>query len=157
VALCDADAVVVGVVFNPATDELFTVAEGDDVRLDGTRVRVREWAPGAALTLLVSGREARTAGFEKHFAHARVRGLGSLAYRLARVAAGQADGLVSLRRVSDWDLAAGAAMVEAAGGIVTDRHGAPLRLNRPRPVHDGLVVAAPALHGALLAHLAQLG
>jgi myo-inositol-1(or 4)-monophosphatase len=47
-------------------------------------------------------------------------------------------------------------MVEAAGGIVTDRHGAPLGLNRPRPKHDGLVVAPPALHGELLAHLAHL-
>jgi len=73
------------------------------------------------------------------------------------VAAGHADGLVSLRRVADWDLAAGARLVEAAGGVVTDRHGAPLGLNRPRPSHDGLVVAAPTLHGELLAHLAHLG
>jgi myo-inositol-1(or 4)-monophosphatase len=157
VALWDRNRVTVGVVFNPATDELFTVAEGEPARLDGTPLAVRPWRAGDALTLLVSGREARTAGFERHFAHARVRGLGSLAYRLARVAAGQADGLVSLRRVADWDLAAGARMVEAAGGVVTDRHGRPLGLNRPAPLHDGLVVAAPALHGALLAHLAKLG
>ncbi len=146
-----------GVVLNPATDELFTVTGDERPLLNGARVRVRPWRPGDALTLLVSGREARTAGFERHFAHAKVRGLGSLAYRLARVAAGQADGLVSLRRVADWDLAAGARMVEAAGGVVTDRHGRTLVLNRSRPVHDGLVVAAPALHGELLAHLAQLG
>jgi len=157
VALWDRGRVTVGVVLNPATDELFTVAEGEPPRLDGTDIRVRRWHAGDALTLLVSGREARTAGFERHFAHAKVRGLGSLAYRLARVAAGQADGLVSLRRVADWDLAAGARMVEAAGGVVTDRHGAPLGLNRPQPVHDGLVVAAPDLHGELLDHLAHLG
>ena len=157
VALWDRGRVTVGIVLNPATDELFTLAEGEPPRLDGTAIAVRRWRAGDALTLLVSGREARTAGFEKHFAHARVRGLGSLAYRLARVAAGQADGLVSLRRVADWDLAAGAAMVEAAGGVVTDRHGAPLGLNRPQPVHDGLVVAAPELHGELLDHLAHLG
>jgi myo-inositol-1(or 4)-monophosphatase len=157
VALWDRGRVTVGIVFNPATDELFTIAEGEPPRLAGALVRVRSWRPGDTLTLLVSGREARTAGFEKHFARAKVRGLGSLAYRLARVAAGHADGLVSLRRVADWDLAAGARLVEAAGGVVTDRHGAPLGLNRPRPSHDGLVVAAPALHGELLDHLAHLG
>jgi myo-inositol-1(or 4)-monophosphatase len=147
----------VGVVLNPATDELFTVEAAAPPCLNGSAVGVRAWRPRQPLTLLVSGREARTAGFEAHFAHAKVRGLGSLAYRLARVAAGQADGLVSLRRVADWDLAAGAAMVEAAGGVVTDRHGRALALNRTRPMHDGLVVAAPALHGELLAHLARLG
>ncbi|MFP4125810.1 MAG: inositol monophosphatase family protein [Alphaproteobacteria bacterium] len=156
VALWDRGRVTVGVVLNPATDELFTVVEGEPARRNGTPMRVRGWRPGGGVTLLVSGREARTAGFETSFAHAKVRGLGSLAYRLARVAAGQADGLVSLRRVADWDLAAGVAMVEAAGGIVTDRHGAPLDLNRPQPHHDGLVVAAPELHGVLLDHLAHL-
>lgn len=156
VALWDHGRTSLGIVFNPATDELYTVAAAARTRLNGDPVRVRVWRPGDPLTLLVSGREARTAGFERHFAHARVRGLGSLAYRLARVAAGHADGLVSLRRVADWDLAAGARMVEAAGGVVTDRRGAPLVLNRARPFHDGLVVAAPALHGELLAHVAAL-
>lgn len=156
VALLERNRIALGVVLNPATDELFTVAGDGPARLGGEIVHIRPWRAGDALTLLVSGREARTAGFERHFAHARVRGLGSLAYRLALVAAGRADGLVSLRRVADWDLAAGARMVEAAGGVVTDRHGERLVYNRPRPVHDGLVVGAPALHRELLAHVAGL-
>ncbi|TVQ34703.1 MAG: 3'(2'),5'-bisphosphate nucleotidase CysQ [Geminicoccaceae bacterium] len=159
VALWDRSAkgVVLGIVLNPATDELFVAIRGGGVWLNGIALQVRPWSPDTATELLVSGREAKQAQLDRHFATCRIRGLGSLAYRLALVATGRADGLVSLRRVADWDLAAAVLMVEEGGGRVTDRHGRSLRLNRPTAQHDGLVVGQPPLHDRLQNVIAALG
>jgi myo-inositol-1(or 4)-monophosphatase len=141
--------IVLGVVLNPATDELFVAERGGGTLVNGVPAVLRPWSPTGTTDLLVSGREARHAGFEQHFQDCRIKGLGSLAYRLALVATGRADGLVSLRRVADWDLAAAALMVEEAGGRVTDRFGRHLTLNRPTAQHHGLVVGHPTLHDRL--------
>lgn len=151
-----ASGVVLGVVLNPATDELFLAARGRGAWRNGVPSTLRPWSETSETKLLVSGREARKVGFDRRFPGCDVRGLGSLAYRLALIAAGEADGLVSLRQVADWDLAAAALMIEEAGGRITDRHGRALVLNAPSPKHAGLVVAAPRLHRALGATLATL-
>lgn len=147
---------VLGIILNPATDELFVSQRGDGVELNGAGVAMRPWLPCSGTKLLVSGREAKSASFDKNLPLCDVKGLGSVAYRLALIAAGRADGLISLRDVADWDIAAGILMVEEAGGVVTDRRGAPLRLNGEPPTHDGLVVASPPLHRELLRQIAGL-
>lgn len=62
---------------------------------------------------------------------------GSIAWKLTRVAAGEADGAATLRPRSEWDIAGAAAILAAAGGAVTDHAGAPLSFNRPVPRTDG--------------------
>lgn len=49
------------------------------------------------------------------------------------IAEGKADIYPRLASICEWDIAAGAALVIAAGGKVTDRTGAPLRFDEPRP------------------------
>ena len=56
--------------------------------------------------------------------------MGSLAYKLALVAAGRFDGLISLRASHDWDLAAAALLIGEAGGRISGADGAPLILNQ---------------------------
>ena len=58
--------------------------------------------------------------------------LGS-ALKFARVAEGQADIYPRLAPTSEWDVAAGHALVIAAGGRITDTHGAPVRFGHARP------------------------
>src|SRR5262249_50211089 len=57
-------------------------------------------------------------------APARYLALPSIAYRLARVAAGDAVAAVSLSRPKEWDYAAGHALLRAAGGTLVDERGA---------------------------------
>ncbi len=71
-------------------------------------------------------------------------------YRLALVAAGRWDGALVLWRKSDWDLAAGAILIEEAGGLATSHDGEPFRFNRPVPLQRSLVAAGNALHPLLL-------
>ncbi len=77
----------------------------------------------------------------------------SLAWRLALVAEGRFDAMVTLREAWEWDIAAGALVVAEAGGRVADRHGRPLAFNRPRPMLDGVVAGGAAMVDGLLARL----
>ena len=77
----------------------------------------------------------------------------SVAYRLCLVADGAFDGMISLRQAWEWDIAAGALIADRAGATVTNRQGAPLHFNAELPRSNGVLVAAPGLHSALLARL----
>jgi myo-inositol-1(or 4)-monophosphatase len=68
-----------------------------------------------------------------------IRPMGSIAYKLALVAAGLADATWTLSPNSEWEFAAGVALVESAGGFVHTPDGSPLAFNRPSPSIAGLV------------------
>jgi myo-inositol-1(or 4)-monophosphatase len=70
-----------------------------------------------------------------------LRRMGSAAIDLAYVAAGRLDGFFE-RGLNPWDFAAGAILVQAAGGSVSR-----LELDRPRPM---LIAGGPAVYGRLL-------
>ena len=57
---------------------------------------------------------------------ARFRTIPSIAYRLALVAAGEAEVAVSLNSPQDWDYAAGHALLRGVGGELFDRNGQPV-------------------------------
>ena len=74
-----------------------------------------------------------------------VRPMGSVAYKLALVAAGRAGATWTLVPKNEWDVAAGVALVLAAGGHVYEPNGTPRRFNRPNPLLSGLVAHPPSL------------
>jgi myo-inositol-1(or 4)-monophosphatase len=155
VALLVDDVPVLGVVANPATGEWFEAERGrgawqGDVRL---RASTHERLDGARL--LSSRTEMRKRNWPALMPEARFTDLSSLAYKLALVAAGRFDGLISRRASHDWDLAAAHLLIAEAGGVLTGSDGADLALNRPEPRHPGLAAAGTqALHRALLTRLA---
>ena len=77
-----------------------------------------------------------------------------LAMRLARVASGELDAALSTTPKHDWDLAAGDLLVHEAGGTVTGLNGRIFTYNRAETRQENYVATSPALHAALLEHLA---
>lgn len=77
----------------------------------------------------------------------------SLAYRLCLAAEGQFDGMMTFRPSWEWDIAAGALIMNEAGATVTDQMGAALRFNNPHPQVPGVLAAGAQLHASLLARL----
>ncbi len=80
----------------------------------------------------------------------------SLAYRLALVAEGRFDAMITLRPAWEWDIAAGALLVSEARGHVADRAGRPLRFNAPHPMLDGVIAGSLAVAQGLLARLSEV-
>jgi myo-inositol-1(or 4)-monophosphatase len=157
VALLIDAAPAVGMVCNPASGECFEAERGCGAWLDGAPLRVGNRPTLAGARLLSSRTEMRRRRWPQLMPEATFTDISSLAYKLALVAAGRFDGLVTLRASHDWDLAAAQLLIAEAGGRLTAADGATVVLNRPLPRHAGLVAAATApLHAALIARLAPV-
>ncbi|ATQ66656.1 MULTISPECIES: inositol monophosphatase family protein [Methylosinus] len=119
---------VAGVVYNPASDEMFVAEKGQGAYFNNRRMRV-----SARKTLgesLVACGIPPLAGIERHARFqtelaavmaktGNIRRLGAAALDLAFVAAGRCDGYWE-RGIKPWDIAAGIVLVREAGGFVTD-------------------------------------
>lgn len=79
----------------------------------------------------------------------------SLAYRLSLVGEGRFDAMMTLRPTWEWDVAAGALIVEEAGGAVTDQVKGSARFNNPHPQLRGMVAGTPPVQDALVSRLAE--
>jgi myo-inositol-1(or 4)-monophosphatase len=149
IALAEDGVPVLGVTYNPIKRELFWAARGAGCYLDDSPVHVTA-APGLAGSVVLASRSETARGdwkaYKDQFA---AHPIGSVAYKLALVAAGKADGTFTASPKSEWDIASGAALLAEAGGVMTDIHGNPIRFNREQVKLDGFVAAGPALHAAL--------
>src|SRR6266851_3914561 len=124
-----------GVVVDPSRDERFTARRGGGVFLNGQPISVSD-TPSVGTSLLSTGypydiRSARENNLTEHDAFAvrcrSIGAIGSAVLSFAWVAAGRLDASWE-PRLSAWDIAAGAVLVEEAGGRVTDTNGGPLDL-----------------------------
>lgn len=79
----------------------------------------------------------------------------SIALRMALVAADEADLVATLRWGYEWDIGAAALIAREAGAAVTDAFGGPLNYNKRDPRAFGVLVTAPAIHGAAVERLAE--
>ncbi len=133
---------VLGLVANPSTGDRFHAVKGGGAWRGDTLIRVR--TEGARPLLLVSRSERRRGMWQDTPADVRIEVASSLAWKMALVAAGEADATLTAWRRSEWDAAAGALLVEEAGGRCADLTLAPLTWNRPQPVFEGIVCASKA-------------
>lgn len=129
--------IAVGAVYDPTRDELYTAERGRGAWLNGTRLHVST-SDALINSLLCTGfhyevhlsPEEVVGLFCKFIGQARaVRRLGSAALDLCYVAAGRVDGFWE-ERLKPWDMAAGALLVEEAGGTVGGYDGSAFHARR---------------------------
>lgn len=143
------------VVYLPQRDLLYYAAAGQGAFLNGTRITASP-REGLNHAQILAARPAMDAAhwdsvsgvpeFKRAYRP-------SLAYRMALVAQGRFDGMLTLRASWEWDIAAGALLLQEAGGACTDRSGLPLRFNNPRPKLDGVVAGGTSIHAQVMAAL----
>lgn len=149
-AVVDGDAPVAAVVYAPVPEEMFAATKGGGATLNGEPM---------AVSAAEAVEDCHMIGPKDLFSHPawnppwpplRLMTRSALAYRLALVAAGQADATISLGYKHEWDIAAGALLIAEAGGAVTDPWGHPLRFNQQDARAPGIVGAGSALHPLLI-------
>ena len=143
---------VAGGIYNPATNQSFLGAIDAGVLYNGKPAAPSQRTSLAGALVLASRSEVKR-GEWKQFENAafRIQALGSVAYKLALVSAGLADVTFTLVPKHEWDVAAGAALVAAAGGFVCKPDGSELRCNQCNPLLPGLLAGGPMLREELLA------
>lgn len=153
VAVAVEQEVVFGVIVDPVKKDVFRAGKGTGTWWNGTRCSVSERG-GLEGALLATGFPFRAhrlldpylAIFRDVFMSCKaIRRPGAAALDLAYVACGIFDGFFEFK-LSAWDVAAGALMVEEAGGVITDMDGAGDHLS------SGNVLCGPeGVHSELLA------
>lgn len=159
VAYAERGRVLAGAIYNPYLDELFHAVRGEGAFLNGRPIRVTD-APLSGSLVSFGTSPFRPELYDRGFAIARrlqdacldLRRGGAAALDLCSVAAGRV-GLFFEYNLSLWDYAAGALLVEEAGGVCRQPDGAPLLYTGEKgPVAAG----APAALEAFLALTKEL-
>jgi myo-inositol-1(or 4)-monophosphatase len=149
-----AGKLVVGVVYDPSRQEMFSAATGQGAWLNGRRLQTSS-TERMAEALLATGfppdlrGQERVLDWWRYFCfHARsMRRTGSTALNLAYVAAGRFDGFYAFDNHS-WDVAGGWVLVEEAGGKISNFDGTTCDHFRP-----DVVAGNPKLYPLLVAAL----
>lgn len=149
---------IVGVIFEPATDSMFIAVKDSEAQLNGRRITASEETMD----------EFSSVGLDSHFdcpgdipnwacqiiKRTRFRNLGSSAIQLAYVAKGSIIGTI-ITTPKLWDIAAGAVIVEAAGGVTTNWKGEqifPLNLE----TYEGSILPTIAANKKVHAEIVQM-
>lgn len=159
IALAGNKQPLLGVVFDPVKNELFTTMRGYGASLNGRQLRVSN-TKTLNESLLATGfpydiRRGGETNLENFAAFAvrsqAVRRAGSAALDLCYTAAGRFDGYWELK-LHPWDMAAGVLMVQEAGGRVTDFTAAPYDLDTTQ-----LLATNGMIHQEMLEVISEAG
>lgn len=145
--------VVAAVVYLPLRDKMYTARLGGSAFLNGKPIQQSKHSTVAGAKVLSAKVNFEpkywangVPDIERHFRS-------SLAYRLASVADGRFDAMLTFRDTWEWDVAAGTLLATEAGANVTDRFGATPKFNNPHPAIKGMVAGSTHVHRGLCDHL----
>lgn len=140
-------------IFNPVTDEMFDATLNGGAHLNGEPIHVTSQSAIEGCRMLSSANMLSRPEWTAQLPDMQIEQKRSIAYRMALVAAGQYDAMVSLGPKHDWDVAAGDLIVHEAGGRATTGTGEALIYNRPAALQPSAIAATPLLHACLLERL----
>jgi myo-inositol-1(or 4)-monophosphatase len=145
IGLIEGGQPVAGGIVNPATGERIVGSTATGVRYDGDRSAVHASRLRGAV-VLASRSEYRRGEWERFTDQGfAVVPMGSVAFKLALVAAGRADATWTLVPKHEWDVAAGAALLTAAGGWIARPDGGRVPWNQRSPLLDGFVATTATI------------
>jgi myo-inositol-1(or 4)-monophosphatase len=149
---------VAGGICNPVTGETIVGARGSGVTLNGRPAGVSGRPTLEGARVVASRSEVKRGewrGYREDLFE--IRPMGSVAYKLGLVAAGLVDATWTLTPKHEWDVAAGVALVLAAGGAIVTGAPGETRFNRPKPLLSSLIASNPSLIPEIEAEIARRG
>jgi myo-inositol-1(or 4)-monophosphatase len=152
-AVAEQGVVIAGVIFLPMLGLMYSAAVGKGAFLNGEPITPSDQAVLNDAEILANKHNLDP----KHWS-GEVPGFTrshrpSLAYRMALVAQGQFDGMITLHPCWEWDIAAGDLILREAGAICTDKTGKALKFNNSHPKVNGVIAGGQAVQNQVLAAL----
>jgi myo-inositol-1(or 4)-monophosphatase len=152
IGLVEEGRAVAGGIYSPSADQLVLGAVGAGVTLNGSAVTVTGRNELAGASVLASRSEVGRGEWDRFDGSGfEVVPCGSVAYKLALVAAGLADATWTLVPKNEWDVVAGVALVEAAGGACVHADGIRPTFNNPSTLLPNLLAGPAGLQDAFRA------
>jgi myo-inositol-1(or 4)-monophosphatase len=152
IALFEDNRPVMGVVYAPETDELFSAVEGEQAQMNGNTVSTTD-RQSLDECMLLSGYDPDGTFLSHCYRETRgVRRLGSAALNLCYLASGSADAVWEYDTYP-WDVAAGIVIAKAAGATISNASGGEYELLPQETSRNELLGSNGAIHETLLGHL----
>ena len=122
---------IIGVLYNPVTNEIFSAGKGFGAFLNDTPIQCRA-KKNLNQMLVLNSRSETDKGLWEKFKNifGELKPIGSVAYKLGLTAAGKADVFASLRPKNEWDICAGNCIINEAGGKLIDLNGEERKYNQ---------------------------
>jgi myo-inositol-1(or 4)-monophosphatase len=144
IALAEAGEPVVGVILNPAARTAVWASRGGGTFRDGGRVVVSKTTRLEDAVVIASRTEISRDQFVPYEGWFReLRPVGSIAWKLACIACGDADLNVSVAPKNEWDVCAGDLLVREAGGVYVAFDGSRRTYNQPKTLIEAGMAAGP--------------
>ena len=153
-AVADRGQVTAAVVYLPMLDKLYSAAIGQGAFLNGQAITATDSESLAEAQVLTTRTNLEPQHWRRAVPVFQRHHRPSIAYRLALIAEGRFEAMFTFRNSWEWDIAAGALIATEAGATVTDKNGAALRFNNPKPQSQGIVAAGAKLHPQIASYLA---
>lgn len=156
IAIVEDDRPIAAVIHAPALGETFTAVLGGGAALNDVPISASDTTDLDDASVLADALLMEGPRWLEPWPAMRYEKRNAIAYRMALVAAGAFDAAINLTPKCDWDVCAGALIVEEAGGRVSDHHGHAWRFNQIDPRQNSLVCSGPALHPLIVRRTAPI-
>ena len=118
IALVENGEPVVGVIYNPAKNEMFSCQKGKGIYFNEDKMKISSKKSLAESSIIVSRSEIKRNEWEPYKDKFKtINPIGSVAYKLALVSAGKYDIFATVAPKNEWDICAGDCLVNEAGGV----------------------------------------
>ena len=143
IALVEEGEPIIGVLYNPASKELFTASKGKGAFLNAEKLSCSREKDFKNMVILNSRSETRNGLWEPYSMDFKEqRAIGSVAYKLGLTSAAQADIFASLRPKNEWDICAGHCILREAGGEMVNLEGKSITYNNEKTlITPGLIAS----------------
>lgn len=147
IALVENSQPILGVLYNPITEELFAAEKGEGATLNGKSITCSKEINLANCVVLKSRSETRKGLWDPYKDKFKeFRSIGSVAYKLGLMSANKADLFVALRTKYEWDICAAHCIILESRAILLDLNGNDIRYNRENVViSPGIIAGNPIL------------
>lgn len=139
VALIEGNRPIVAAIFNPSVDELYTATRGGGLYLNSKPITPPAFQNMQPPIVAMSPWERDNGRFSCLEGMVTSRPMRSIAWGLALTAGGHIQGVATLEPENEWDVAAGALLIEESGGEISDGSGRALSFNQTEPRYQGMI------------------
>lgn len=158
IALVEDGIPIAGGILAPGSGKRIIGSKGQGVWVNGLPATISPKCDLAGALVLASRSEVKRGEWDAFFrTPLSVRNMGSVALKTALVSTGDTDATFTLTPKNEWDVAAGAALVSAAGGRFSLPDGSAVTFNNADPLLPGFLATGPNIHEQLVDLIAATG